>query len=198
MNLIDSQAPRGDTFCRFCTKYDFLRIWACCKIHPWKNHISQALLGMVDVVFCVRIKLRWKTLKRKLSIISSPSALFLEKSSSGRWKIEIRSVSLSDRRLAACSRWFCGRSSWKPECGENRPRDGYFCLQRAGCAISAGKGEVCAPEIGAVCGSGKVRNMIKAKNASRYYNALSSLIWNCKTARGGLKNRLHRAVYIVF
>ena len=26
------------------------------------------------------------------------------------------------------------------------------------------------------CGSGKVRNMIKAKNASRYYNALSSLI----------------------
>ena len=39
-------------------------------------------------------------------------------------------------------------------------------MQRAGCAISAGKGEVCAPEIGAVCGSGKVRNMIKAKNVS--------------------------------
>ena len=27
----------------------------------------------------------------------------------------------------------------------NRPRDGCFCLQCAGCAISAGEGEVCSP-----------------------------------------------------
>ena len=27
----------------------------------------------------------------------------------------------------------------------NRPRDGCFCLQCAGCAISAGEGEVCTP-----------------------------------------------------
>ena len=114
------------------------------------------------------------------------------------WILYAISMRLSDRRIASCSRWFCARSGWQSEYGENRPRDRCFYLLCAGCAVSAGKGEVCAPEIGAVCGSGKVRNMIKAKNASRYYNALSSLIWNCKTARGGLKNRLHRAVYIVF
>ena len=53
------------------------------------------------------------------------------------WILYAISMRLSDRRIASCSRGFCGRSGWKPECGENRPRDGCFCLQRAGRTVSA-------------------------------------------------------------
>ena len=63
------------------------------------------------------------------------------------WILYAISMRLSDRRLAACGRGFCSRSGWKPECGENRPRNGRFCLQRTGCAISAGEGKICAPQI---------------------------------------------------
>ena len=58
MNLIDSQAPRGILFVDFAQNMIFSEYGPVAKYTHEKNHISQALLGMVDVVFCVRIKLR--------------------------------------------------------------------------------------------------------------------------------------------
>ena len=52
----------------WCARITNAKARACCKKRPIKKPHRPSQKGLADVVFCVRIKLSWKTLKRKLSI----------------------------------------------------------------------------------------------------------------------------------